>query len=401
MLWRLLIVAGICAFLPAEKPGAVNMKAVGPLLQEADGITLFLSGDVMTGRGIDQILNHSVNPILYESYVKDATYYVQLAESQNGNIDQPVSPKYIWGDALKVWSRFAPAAKIINLETSITNNEQPWPGKGINYRMHPKNINVLTEAGINVVSLANNHTLDWEISGLVETLRTLEAAGILYAGAGRNTEEAQKPAILQLKKGRILVFAYGAGSSGVPAGWGATTERSGICYLREPGKQELISIKEQVSAEKRSGDVVVFSVHWGSNWGYDIPSVQREFAHQLIDRAGVDIVHGHSSHHPRGIEVYHGKLIIYGAGDFINDYEGIEGYEQFRDDLALMYFPVIEPSSGKLLSMQMVPMHIKNMRLNNASKADIRWIQYVLDRESRKLGAQVVLTDEGTLSLQW
>ena len=377
------------------------MHKADPLLRETSGITLFLSGDVMTGRGIDQILPYSVNPKLYESYVKDAADYVRLAERKNGNIEQPVSSKYIWGDALAVWSRFKPAVKIVNLETSITTNEAPWPGKGINYRMHPKNINVLTEASISVVSLANNHTLDWGRTGLEETLRTLEGAGIAYTGAGRNISEAQNPAILQLKKGRVLVFAYGAGSSGVPPSWRATAEQSGVCYLPSLGEEAFLKIKERVSAVKQAGDIVVFSVHWGSNWGYDIPSAHREFAHQLMDQAGVDVVHGHSSYHPKGIEVYKGRLILYGAGDFINDYEGIGGYEQFRDDLTLMYFPVIDPSSGKLISIRIIPMKIKNMRLNNASSADARWIQKVLDRESEKLGVQVILGDDGALSLQW
>ena len=75
---------------------------------------------------------------------------------------------------------------------------------------------------------------------------------------------------------------------------------------------------------------MVASVHWGSNWGYDIPREQTVFAHRLIDEAGVDIIHGHSSHHVRAIEVYKDRLILYGCGDFLNDYEGISGYEEFR-----------------------------------------------------------------------
>ena len=80
---------------------------------------------------------------------------------------------------------------------------------------------------------------------------------------------------------------------------------------------------------------MIFSVHWGSNWGYDVPEEQIDFARALIDSGAVDIVHGHSSHHVRPLEIYKGKLIVYGAGDFLNDYEGIEGNESYRDDLAL------------------------------------------------------------------
>lgn len=119
-------------------------------------VRLFLCGDVMLGRGIDQIFPHSVPPKIYESYVIDAKDYVRLAESKNGPILQPVSFSYIWGDALGIWKKMLPSAKIINLETSITIHQKPWEGKGINYRMHPKNVDVLKTAGIDFCSLANN-----------------------------------------------------------------------------------------------------------------------------------------------------------------------------------------------------------------------------------------------------
>jgi Putative enzyme of poly-gamma-glutamate biosynthesis (capsule formation) len=81
---------------------------------------------------------------------------------------------------------------------------------------------------------------------------------------------------------------------------------------------------------KQQGDIVVASIHWGGNWDYKVPREQREFAHKLIDEAGVDVIHGHSSHHIKGIEVYRGKLIMYGCSDLLNDYEGISGlYEDF------------------------------------------------------------------------
>jgi poly-gamma-glutamate capsule biosynthesis protein CapA/YwtB (metallophosphatase superfamily) len=82
----------------------------------------------------------------------------------------------------------------------------------------------------------------------------------------------------------------------------------------------------------KPGDLIVVSVHWGPNWGYDIPHQQRRFAHALIDKANVSIIHG--QHHLKAIEVYRDRLILYGCGDFLNDYEGIKGYEEFRDDLA-------------------------------------------------------------------
>jgi poly-gamma-glutamate synthesis protein (capsule biosynthesis protein) len=126
-----------------------------------------------------------------------------------------------------------------------------------------------------------------------------------------------------------------------------------------------------------------------------------EFAHKLIDEAGVDVIHGHSSHHVKGIEVYKGKIIIYGSGDFINDYEGIGGYEDYRSDLALMYFVSIDPLTGKLVSLQMTPMQIKHFKANRASLADVRWLREILIREGKKLGTRVEFNHENTLTLKW
>src|SRR5680860_938222 len=113
-------------------------------------LSIFLCGDVMTGRGIDQILPYSVKPKLYEPYVKDARDYLYLAELKNGRFKYPVSFSNIWGDALEVWKKMSPSIKIVNLETSLTVHNSPWPGKGINYRMHPKNAKVLTLSLIHI-----------------------------------------------------------------------------------------------------------------------------------------------------------------------------------------------------------------------------------------------------------
>jgi poly-gamma-glutamate synthesis protein (capsule biosynthesis protein) len=154
-----------------EKAG---QQATARPASEENLITLFLGGDVMTGRGIDQILPHPSEPFIPEPYVNDAREYVKLAERANGSIPTPVSFTYIWGDALEEWERVAPDVKLINLETSITKSNDYWWGKGINYRMNPDNIPCLRAAKIDCCSLANNHVLDWGYSGLVETIATLK-----------------------------------------------------------------------------------------------------------------------------------------------------------------------------------------------------------------------------------
>ncbi|HEX3035788.1 MAG TPA: CapA family protein [Thermodesulfobacteriota bacterium] len=365
-------------------------------------ITIFMCGDVMTGRGIDQVLPHPSDPILYEAYMKSAKGYVELAEEVNGPIQTPVSFSYIWGDALEELERVAPDLRMINLETSITEGDDYWEGKGINYRTHPENINSITAAKIDYCSLANNHVIDWGYSGLKETLEALKKANVKCAGAGQNLREAQAPAVMEIEgKGRVVVFSFGSTTSGIPPSWAASEEMPGVNLLKDLSDTTVHYIKERVQEVKQEGDIIVASIHWGRNWGYKIPYEQTEFAHKLIDNAGVDVIHGHSSHHVKGIEVYKDRLIIYGCGDLINDYEGISGYEEFRDDLGLMYFVSVDPSTGKLHSLQMMPTQIKRFRVNRASREDTLWLKGMLNREGKKLGTRVRLENDNTFILEW
>lgn len=365
-------------------------------------MTLFMVGDVMTGRGIDQVMPHANDPLLHESYVKDARVYVDLAEKVNGPIQQPVDFSYIWGDALAEFERVQPDLRLINLETSITTSDDHWPGKGIHYRMHPQNIPSLTAAKIDFCSLANNHVLDWGYAGLQETVDTLQGANISLAGAGLNLQDAGSPAVMEVEgKGRVIVFSFGLGTSGIPSSWAASEERPGVNLVEGWSDQTIQHIKAQVAVIEQPGDIVVASIHWGRNWGYAIPPEQTAFAHKLIDAAGVDVIHGHSSHHVKGIEVYKDKLILYGVGDFLNDYEGIGGHENFRSDLSLMYFVSVDPSTGKLSTLDMIPVQINNFRVNRAAGADVLWLRDVLNREGQKTGTQVEVNPDHTLTLIW
>jgi poly-gamma-glutamate synthesis protein (capsule biosynthesis protein) len=365
-------------------------------------ITLFLCGDVMTGRAVDQVLPHPGDPRLYEPYVRDARQYVQLAEAVNGPIGTPVDFAYIWGDALKALERLKPDIRLINLETAITASKTPWPDKGIHYRMHPRNLPAISAADIHCCTLANNHVLDWSYGGLAETLESLHRAGIATAGAGNNLAEACAPAILDVPhKGRVIVLALGHRSSGIPRSWAAQLKRPGVCLLADLSEGTAETIARRVSGLKQAGDLLVVSIHWGGNWGYQVPAEQRGFAHALIDNAGVDLVHGHSSHHVKGIEVYRGRLILYGCGDFFNDYEGISGYEEFRGDLSLMYFPTLEPTSGPLTALRMIPMQVRRFRVNRAAEADVRWLRDRLNREGERFGTRVDIASDHSLTLTW
>lgn len=364
-------------------------------------LTLFLCGDVMTGRGIDQVLPHPSDATLHEPHVESALEYVALAENASGPFAKPVDFSYIWGAAAEELDRIAPVARIINLETSITTSED-YERKGINYRMHPANTPCLTAAKIDCCFLANNHVLDWGPSGLNETISALRQAGVKTAGAGRNLAEAVEPAVIGVGgNSRVVVFAVGTADSGIPPHWAATEAKAGVALLPNLSGEAVTCIAEHVHAARRPGDVIVLSIHWGGNWGYNIPREQRIFAHGLVDLAAADVVHGHSSHHPKGIEVYRNKLILYGCGDFLDDYEGISGYEEFRSHLVLMYFVTIDASAGNLLSLKMAPFKIRRFRLDRGGSQEAAWLRDILTREGEGLGTQVILEPDNRLILEW
>lgn len=384
-------------------------------------LSLFLCGDVMTGRGIDQLLPQPSRPHLYEPYVTDARDYVRLAERDSGPIARPVGFDYVWGEAHAEIDRRAPQLRLANLETAITTAEDAWPGKGIHYRMHPANIGVLTAARIDGCVLANNHVLDWGRAGLAETLCVLRAAGIRTAGAGADEDEAAAPAIFDTPAGRVLLFAAAHGSSGVPRDWGAARGHAGVWLLDEISARGAEPIARRIAAHRGAGDTVIVSLHWGGNWGYDIGRNERACAHALIE-AGADLVHGHSSHHARGFEVHRGRLILYGCGDFINDYEGIGGHEAdrtaparsarrppwghaavlgrpdasgYRGDIAVAWFAQLE--AGRLRGLALVPFQSRQLSLRRASAQDTGWLLQILNRECRPFGVQLAAADDGSL----
>ncbi len=288
---------------------------------------------------------------------------------------------------------------MINLETTITRSAGFAPGKAVHYRMSPDNVPAVTAVRPDACALANNHVLDFGRAGLADTLDVLAGAGLRAVGAGRDITQARQPAAVPLPGGgRAVSFACGAASSGIPPRWAAAATRPGLDFL--PGlsgaaADELIA---RVQAAKRPGDIVVVSLHWGTNWGHDVDDGQVRFARRLID-AGADLIHGHSSHHPRPVEVYRGRLVLYGCGDAINDYEGISGHQQFRGDLRLLYFASLAADTGTLATLRMVPMQARNMRLRHASTADSQWMQAVLQRISHRFGSRISHQPDGALIL--
>jgi len=355
----------------------------------------------MTGRGVDQVMANPCAPILHEDYVYSALDYVRLAEDAYGPIPRNVGPDYVWGAALEALDRAAPDLRIVNLETSITHASDYMP-KGINYRMSPENADCLTAAGIDCCVLANNHVLDWGREGLIDTLSVLDRLKIATTGAGADTSIAAAPATFDLgSKGRVLVFAYAAPTSGTPMNWRAGPKSPGINVLPDISEKSAVAVCRDIARVRGNDDIVIVSLHWGPNWGYDIPDSQRRFARVLVDQGDVSVVHGHSSHHAKAIEVYRDRLILYGCGDFLNDYEGIRGYEAYRDDLAVMYIADVDSVSRNLAGLEMTPLLIRQFQLTHAPEADVAWLRETLDRESQRFGAGVTMAANNRLDLIW
>lgn len=306
-----------------------------------------------------------------------------------------------WGDALQLLAAAGCDARIINLETSVTTSEDYAKGKAVHYRMNPANIEAVTAVRPDVCVLANNHVLDFGRSGLLDTLDVLSARGLRSVGAGHSLREARAPAVMPIPRtgGRLLIFAFGSPTSGIPYGWAATEDQPGVYLLPALTETFADELCRRVREVRQPGDVVVVSTHWGSNWGYRIEPEQARFAHQLID-GGVDLVHGHSSHHPRPLEVYRKKLILYGCGDLVDDYEGISGHREYRDDLRLLYLPRLDPTSGELTELKMAPLQARQMRLHRASDENARWLRKTLDRFSRRFGSRIDLGADDWLTLR-
>jgi len=301
---------------------------------------LLFVGDVMLGRLVNEMLKHE-------------------------------SPAYPWGDTLPILQ--AADLRICNLECVIANQGAPWIAtpKVFHFRSDARNIAVLEAAGIHAVSLANNHTLDFGYDALHEMLTILDAAGIWYAGAGRNLQEAARPALMELQGNRIGLLAF---TDNEPP-WAATPTQSGVYFvpidLQDARARNLF---ENIHRAKEAVDFLIVSAHWGPNWGYTPPPEHILFGHALID-AGADIVFGHSGHVFRGIEIYHGRPILYCTGDFIDDY-AVDPVE--RNDQSLIF--TIEIDQQRIHRLRLYPITIRHFQARLAQGAEAEAIAIQMQR---------------------
>ncbi len=317
-------------------------------MTEGESFRLALVGDVMLGRLVNDVLKKE-------------------------------PPGYPWGDTLPLVAQAD--GRICNLECVISDKGEPWLPfeKAFHFRSAAKNVGVLEAARINAVSLANNHALDYGGEALEEMLQILGRSGIASAGAGRNLAEASKVAVTAVAGRNLGLVAF---TDNEPD-WEAFSSRAGVFYVPvQPSDARAKKLLEIVSAHKDAVDFLIVSAHWGSNWGYDPPREHVAFAHALVE-AGADLVFGHSSHVFRGIEFYLGRPILYGAGNFVDDY-AVDATE--RNDEGFVYLAEIEGRAARRWCLY--PTRIVEFQARRATGRQGRSIADKMRKLCRDLGSE-------------
>jgi poly-gamma-glutamate capsule biosynthesis protein CapA/YwtB (metallophosphatase superfamily) len=300
-----------------------------------------MAGDVMLGRGVSEML-------------------------------RTLSPEQVWGDVLPLLHSVD--LRIINLECALTDHERPWTRtpKVFHFRADPSAIEVLRAARVDGCSLANNHTLDFEEQGLLDTLEHLEANSIRYAGAGRNQEEAMSPALLEICSNHASRVALLAFTDNEPP-FAAGPNRPGTNYLPVSLEPEILRrVEAAVTAAREAGaETVIFSNHWGPNKVQRPNALFRRFARAVIDR-GADVYYGHSAHIFQGIEIYRSKPILYDTGDFIDDY-AVD--PRLRNDRSFLFEISLERGEFRCLRLSPVTLSFARVQLAKGSEREV-----ILDR---------------------
>jgi poly-gamma-glutamate synthesis protein (capsule biosynthesis protein) len=317
----------------------------------AGQVTLALAGDVMLGRQVREA-------IATQGYT------------------------YPWGDILPA---IAPADLfLLNLECALTAETTRWYGseaKPFHFRADPEMVGVLTAGGVDCVSLANNHIGDFGRTGLLETVRVLDSAGIAHAGAGRDLATARAPARLQVRGRRIAIFA----AADYPAAWIASEGLPGMNFLDILSEEDLAPLLLAIQGERRPAEHVIVSLHWGPNMRQRPPGSFRAFARRLLD-AGADLVWGHSAHVVQGVELSAGKPILYDTGDLIDDY-AVDPV--LRNDLGGIFLVTLGPAG--LERLEVVPIRIVRCQARLAEAEDAAWTTGRVARLSTELGTTLVV----------
>lgn len=341
----------LCVFYPIQ---TAYTQVLANEVQKNSTITLAFGGDVMLGRLVNKTIRKR-------------------------------GPQYIWGNTLRLLKEAD--LTLVNLECVIAKDGVPFfPPRVFYFRTDPESAMALTVAGIDIVSLANNHAMDFQAKALIESIEHLNKLGIAHAGAGRNKKQALKPALLEINGMKIGVLSFADQFRDYAAG----KDSSGVNFIEiNLEKKNFERVRKTIQEVRDQGaDLVVFSIHWGPNMRQEPTKYFVQFAHAVID-AGVDIFHGHSAHVFQGIEIYKGKPIFYDTGDLIDDYYVDP---KLRNDQQLLF--IVHATQKGIQRVELVPLFIDHMQVNLATGKNFEDIRERIMRLSQKFGTKIVRKGE-------
>lgn len=263
---------------------------------------------------------------------------------------------------------------LVNLETSVTERGETKKRPGYCFRTPASTLSVLTDAGIDAVSIANNHIFDYGEIGLFDTFDALENADIPYTGAGKNISDAAKTVFLSANGYRIGFLAF---DQCIPwKSWSATEEKPGVATFTRDDAEHLIS---RVKETEKECDYLVVSLHWGTEYTSVCSSWQRTLAHELVD-AGADVIYGHHPHVLQGIEIYKDRPILYSCGNFL--------FYKKNDDAGQTAFFTLTFDEEGLVKGEFTPVYITRMQSTLPKEGSERYenVVDILETQSKKLG---------------
>jgi poly-gamma-glutamate capsule biosynthesis protein CapA/YwtB (metallophosphatase superfamily) len=308
-------------------------------------VKLALAGDTMLGRGVAERLADVPHRVLFAEELVDVIREADLC--------------------------------VLNLECCISARGEPTPGRVFHFRAPPWAAEVLARLGVDCVTLANNHALDFGPDALLDTLSHLDAAGIRAVGAGTDVERARAPVVLEADGFRLAVVAF----ADHPAEYAAAADRPGIAYadLRDGVPDWVTRFPD--------ADAVLVTPHWGPNMTTEPPRFVRRAADALL-QAGATIVAGHSAHVVHGVA----PRVLYDLGDFLDDYDVDR---KLRNDLGLLF--LVDLTGDRL---EAIPLKLEFAHTRLAKDDDAAWIERRFTETCAAFGTDVA-EENGRLVGRW